>query len=112
MASPVPPVPGETPEQRQARLDGAYRKQAEVDAEKRAEIAARGRVVEAPKPVVTLEAPPPPRPPKMPPRPKKLSYLKEKMTAVKRAAGGAAKVRKGMSSEGIITSAMNKIRGK
>jgi hypothetical protein len=34
------------------------------------------------------------------------------MTAVKRAAGGAAKVRKGMSSEGIITSAMNKIRGK
>jgi hypothetical protein len=47
MSSPTQPLPNETPEQRQARLDGAYRKQAEVDAEKRAYLAAEGRM-EAP----------------------------------------------------------------
>jgi hypothetical protein len=37
----------------------------------------------------------------------------QKMTPLMRAAGGAAKVRKGMmTSEGIITHAMNKVRGK
>jgi hypothetical protein len=36
-----------------------------------------------------------------------------KMVPIRRAAGGAAKVRKGMmTSEGVITNAMNKIRGK
>jgi hypothetical protein len=37
----------------------------------------------------------------------------QKMTPLMRAAGGAAKVRKGMmTSEGTITHAMNKVRGK
>ena len=119
MASPLPPQPGETDGQKKARLAGAYRKQAEVDAEKRAEIAARGRVVEAPKPVVTLEAPPPITQGPMSPKallkapPTKGPDRQQKMAPIRRAAGGAAKVRKGMmTSEGVITHAMNKIRGK
>ncbi len=101
MSSPLPPQPGETDEQKKARLAGAYRKQAEVDAERRAEEAARGRVEAAP---VRTE---------MPRQPKIGPDREQKMTPIRRAAGGAAKVRKGMmTSEGVITNAMNKIRGK
>jgi len=103
MSSPLPPQPGETDEQRKARLDAAYRKQAEVDAERRAEEAARGRV-EMPPTRVAIEMPPPP---------KRGPDREQKMTPLRRAAGGAAKVRKGMmTSEGVITNAMNKVRGK
>ena len=41
MSSPLPPLPGETPEQRQARLNAAYEVQARIDAERRAELEAR-----------------------------------------------------------------------
>jgi hypothetical protein len=49
----------------------------------------------------------------MPPPPKRGPDREQKMTPLRRAAGGAAKVRKGMmTSEGVITNAMNKVRGK
>jgi len=41
MSSPLPPLPGETPEQRQARLNAAYEVQARIDAERRAELETR-----------------------------------------------------------------------
>ena len=134
MSSPLPPVPGETDGQKKVRLAGAYRKQAEVDAERRAEEAARGQVVPPP---VRTEMPPPitqgPMSPKAPPTmrptgmdkgpmspkallkapPTKGPDRQQKMAPIRRAAGGAAKVRKGMmTSEGVITNAMNKVRGK
>ena len=101
MASPLEGQPGETAEQRKARFAAADRKQAEVDAEKRAYLAGR----------VQMELPPVGK--EMPPPPKRGPDREQKMTPLRRAAGGAAKVRKGMmTSEGVITNAMNKIRGK
>ena len=48
MSSPLPPQPGETPEQRQARLAAAYGVQARIDAEMRAEEAARAKAASTP----------------------------------------------------------------
>lgn len=41
MASPLPPLPGETPEQRRARLSAAYAVQARIDAQRQAELEAQ-----------------------------------------------------------------------
>lgn len=41
MSSPLPPLPGETPEQRRARLNAAYEVQARIDAQRRAELEAQ-----------------------------------------------------------------------
>lgn len=48
MSSPLPPVPGETPEQRQARLNAAYAVQARIDKERRDEEARRAVPVAVP----------------------------------------------------------------
>ena len=41
MSSPLPPLPGETPEQRRARLSAAYAVQARIDAQRQAELEAQ-----------------------------------------------------------------------
>ena len=41
MSTPAPPLPGETPEQRRARLSAAYATQARIDAQRRAELEAQ-----------------------------------------------------------------------
>ena len=41
MSSPLPPRPGETPEQRRARLNAAYEVQARIDAQRQAELEAQ-----------------------------------------------------------------------
>jgi len=41
MSSPLPPLPGETPEQRRARLNAAYAVQARIDAQRQAELEAQ-----------------------------------------------------------------------
>jgi hypothetical protein len=58
MASPLPPQPGETAAQRKARFAAADRVQARVDAERRAEEAARIKKAQ-PKPVAPKPAPKP-----------------------------------------------------
>ena len=111
MSKPVPGEPGETPAQKQARFAAADAVQAKINAEEKAKLEAmvpkvptRPTMRVAPDKLVQASM-----------RAKKANIAEKlaALTPMKKAAGGAAKVRKDMMSpEGKILNAMNKVRGK
>jgi hypothetical protein len=123
MSKPVPGEPGETPAQKQARFAAADAVQAKINAEEKAKLEAM--VPKVPTRPTMRVAPDKLVQAAMRVAPDKLvqasmrakkANIAEKLAALtpmKKAAGGAAKVRKDMMSpEGKILNAMNKVRGK